>query len=390
METITLEYSFSIDYQHQVFFSQAIFDPHNTILSSLLTNYNTQGTPKVLLVIDDQVIQKNPLLKSTIHQYFRSLSQKIAYCGLLEYPGGETLKNDLTHLKNLYKKIEEKKLCRHSFLIAVGGGALLDMVGFVATTAHRGILHIRIPTTSLSQGDGGVGVKNGINFLGKKNFIGGFSTPVAVINDSQFLETLTYPQLREGFIEALKVAIIRDAKFFQEIQNRVPALLRRDPPSIHWLIKKSAQHHIEHITKSADPFEKKSSRPLDFGHWIAHRLETLSSFVITHGQAVAIGMAVDVLYSSLIGYLPKADTKAILALITQLGFDTYHPKLIQKNRSGHYDILTGLEEFREHLGGTLSICLLREIGNPIEVDHMDQNLILQAIQSLKEPLNKWS
>ena len=383
METETTEYSFNIEYKHRITFTREIFNQNNNTLHSIITRNVTQEIPKALLVVDEKVTLKNPLLRTKIVHYFQSFAHSINYCGLLEYPGGETLKNDRTHLKDLYQKIEDHKLCRHSFIMALGGGALLDMVGFVSATAHRGILHIRIPTTSLSQGDGGVGVKNGINLFGKKNFVGAFAPPFAVINDTQFLETLSYRQLKDGYIEALKVALIRDPKFFQAIETHAPALIERDPATISWLIKKSAQHHIQHITESGDPFERKSVRPLDFGHWVAHRLESLSNFAITHGEAVAIGIAVDVVYSHLIDYLPKAEMEKILALITHLGFECYHPLLIKKNPSADYEILSGLDEFREHLGGRLSISLLRGIGNSVEVSQMDKNMILQAITLLK-------
>ena len=122
-------------------------------------------------------------------------------------PGGEAAKNDLRHLQSVWTAIPSSFLCRHSYVVAVGGGAVLDLVGFGASTAHRGIPLVRLPTTSLSQGDGGVGVKNGVNFFGKKNWLGAFSVPHAIVNDLDFLAGLPPRERRCGLIEAVKVAL---------------------------------------------------------------------------------------------------------------------------------------------------------------------------------------
>ena len=110
-------------------------------------------------------------------------------------------------------------MCRHSYVIVIGGGAALDLVGFAASTAHRGVRLVRFPTTTLSQGDGGVGVKNGVNYFGKKNWIGTFSVPEAVVNDFNFLLGLPHSQKRAGYVEAIKVALIRDRSFFEFIEE---------------------------------------------------------------------------------------------------------------------------------------------------------------------------
>src|SRR5204862_561409 len=132
---------------------------------------------------------------------------------------GERVKNKHDWVLRVHHAIERAGLCRHSFLAAVGGGAVLDMAGLAAATAHRGIRHIRIPTTVLSQNDSGIGVKNGVNAFGKKNFLGTFAPPFAVINDSGFLTTLDDRDWRSGIAEAIKVALIKDAPFFNFIKT---------------------------------------------------------------------------------------------------------------------------------------------------------------------------
>ncbi len=177
-------------------------------------------------------------------------------------------------------------------------------------TAHRGIRHVRFPTTTLSQGDGGVGVKNGVNYFGKKNWVGTFAVPYAVVNDFAFLDTLPAREKRCGLIEAIKVALIRDADFFLWLEKHVEDLAALKPSVVEQAVQRSAELHVEHIATNGDPFEQGSARPLDFGHWAAHKLEQASGFKVAHGEAVAIGMAVDLLYSVKAGILDAATARA--------------------------------------------------------------------------------
>jgi len=293
------------------------------------------------------------------------------------------VKNDFHQLEHLWSAIERAKLCRHSYVVAVGGGAVLDLVGFAAATAHRGIPLVRLPTTSLSQGDGGIGVKTGVNFFGKKNWLGSFGVPHAVINDLTLLHGLPVRERRAGLIEAIKVALIRDAQFFEFISARVQALARFEPEPFEAVIRESARQHLEHIATAGDPFERGSARPLDFGHWAAHKLEQLSFFRLSHGEAVAIGMALDLIYATRSGILPEATAEQILRMLGQLGFALYSPLLDERGSSGSRKVLDGLEEFREHLGGRLSIPMIRAPGDRLEVHEMDERLVDAAIDELK-------
>jgi 3-dehydroquinate synthase len=142
-----------------------------------------------------------------------------------------------------------------------------------------------------------------------------------------------------------------------------------------YLIKRCAELHLEHI-RSKDPFESGSSRPLDFGHWSAHKLEQLTDFAIRHGDAVAIGIALDSVYSHLTGRLSSTELEMIISVIKRLGFAITHPLL--EVSSVESPLLRGLEEFREHLGGKLTITLLNGIGKGEEVHSMDGDLIRKS------------
>src|SRR5215471_17482081 len=137
------------------------------------------------------------------------------------------------------------------------------------------------------------------------------------------------------------------------------------------VIHRCAELHLNHIATSGDPFERGSARPLDFGHWAAHKLEQISEFKIRHGEAVAIGIALDTIYSRNAGLLDAASTERILRLLENLGFDLHANELLHTDSENCPLVLAGLEEFREHLGGQLTITVLKAIVKGVEVHEID-------------------
>jgi len=268
-------------------------------------------------------------------------------------------------------------------VMAIGGGAVLDAVGYAAATAHRGVRLIRVPTTVLSQDYSGVGVKNGINAFGKKNFVGSFAPPHAVLNDFDLLLTLSDRDWLSGISEAMKVALLKDAPFFAWIEHHAGDLTGRSLAAMAHMIHRSAELHLQHIATSGDPFELGSSRPLDFGHWAAHKLEQLSHHRLRHGEAVAVGIALDSTYSYLTGSLPHADWLRIIALFEAVRLPIWHPDMATPGGGGRPAVLAGLEEFREHLGGRLTVMLLERIGSGFEVHELDETVLLEASDLLR-------
>lgn len=374
-----------ITYQHRIAFTHGAFDAKNHTLRDLVADSSGLGeTPKVLVLVDDGVSGADPKLLERIEHYFSVHSDTFSLVsGPMPLTGGEACKNDWSLVEKIWKAIEYHKICRHSYVIAIGGGAFLDLAGFGAATAHRGIRLIRMPTTTLSQGDGGVGVKNGVNFLGKKNWVGTFSVPFAVVNDLNFLSLLPERACRDGIIEAIKVSLIRDANFYEYIENHAAELRKLEQAPLEKTIRRSAENHVDHIATSGDPFEYGSARPLDFGHWVAHKLEQISDFAVSHGEAVAIGMGVDLIYSGIIGILDQKTVDRILDLIEAVGFFLWSD-FLDREENGTPVILAGLEEFREHLGGKLTITLIPAIGEKLEVHRMDHDAVLEALSKLRE------
>ncbi|MCC7153792.1 MAG: 3-dehydroquinate synthase [Bryobacterales bacterium] len=372
-ETIELRYT------HAVHFTRGVFAAGNLLLRDSLQG--GPGPAKVLFVVDRGLAQANPALAGAIAGYCQAHEACLQLVRApLVVPGGEPVKNSILYTRMVQEAISDFGICRHSYVVAVGGGAVLDMVGYAAATSHRGVRLVRLPSTVLAQNDSGVGVKNGINAFGKKNFLGTFAPPHAVINDLDLLSTLSDRDWRGGTAEAVKVALIKDPAFFEELERNALALSHRNPAAMEQLIYRCAQLHVRHIARHGDPFESGSSRPLDFGHWAAHKLEQLSGFALRHGEAVAIGMALDSAYSCLTGRLPQKDWDRIATLLEKLGFDLYTPELERE------ELLAGLTEFQEHLGGEMSITLLDGIGKGVQVHEMDHVTVGEAIGELR----RWS
>lgn len=380
----TLSFPITLRYDHRAVFTRDVFAPANDTLARLLTPREPGGRARALVIWDAGLERSLPGFAEKIRAWFAARSGRVSLeASPVSVPGGEAVKNDFSQLQRVWAEINAAKLCRHSFVIAIGGGAVLDMAGFGAATAHRGIPIVRLPTTSLSQADGGLGVKNGVNYFGKKNWLGSFVVPHAVVNDLAFLDVLPPRDRRAGLIEALKVALVRDAAFFEFIAARVAALARFERDAYEAVIRESARQHLEHIAAGGDPFERGSARPLDFGHWAAHKLEQLSEFRVSHGEAVAVGMAIDLIYARRIGLLPEAVAERILGVIRGLGFELFAPVREIRSSSGRQDMLDGLEEFREHLGGRLTIPMIRAPGDRLEVHEMDGAVVKASFEELR-------
>ena len=376
-----LHQNFQVQFSYNIIFTENLFSSENTTLLDFLQQYgNTDFRKKILFLIDEGVATAHPHIKDEIKQYFALQNSIELSSEILILAGGEQAKNDPNYLSQTLQAIDDNGIDRHSFVAAIGGGAFLDMVGYASAIAHRGVKHIRIPTTVLSQNDSGIGVKNGVNFFHKKNFLGTFAPPVAVFNDIHFLRTLSERDWRSGISEAVKVALIKDLSFFEWLETNAKALTERDEAVMQKQIVRCAELHLQHIS-SGDPFELGSARPLDFGHWAAHKLEYLTNFEIRHGEAVAIGIALDSVHSFLKNNLSKVDLERILNTLETLGFKIYHEALAENDK---INLWKGLNEFREHLGGQLTITILQTLGKGIEVHEIDFELVKKAVDILSE------
>lgn len=389
------------EFRHEVIFTRGALRVENGVLAGVFAREGGRAA-RMLAVVDQGVVkslrqdsgQARPSLVKELKNYFAAHAGRAELVGEpIVVPGGEAAKNDWRLVEKLWAAMERHGMSRQSYVLAIGGGAALDLAGFAAATAHRGVRLVRMPTTSLSQADGGVGVKNAVNFFGKKNWVGAFAVPAAVINDFDFLRTQSAAAARGGVVEAFKVGLIRDGRLADLVARNAERLGlgmrgRRDDSIYEKVIEESARVHLRHIATGGDPFEQGSGRPLDFGHWLAHKLEQMSGFRVPHGDAVAAGVAVDARYSAACGWLPEREARRVVQTLERLGCDTGDGEvnplvrrlLRRRSKNGELEVLAGLEEFRQHLGGALTITLLRKWGKGEETSAIDWGMMRAVVE----------
>lgn len=366
---------FSVRYDFPVLFRRNVLAPEDPTLAGVFQRAGA-GPHRVVALVDQGVLDARPEVAGRLQRYAHAWRTTLELvCDPVGVAGGEGCKTGWHAVSAFYRLVERHRLCRQSFVLGVGGGAVLDAVGYGAATAHRGIRLVRMPTTVLSQCDSGVGVKNAVNEAGRKNFVGTFAPPFAVVNDFSFLESLPPRELRAGIAEAVKVALVRDGAFFADLHAARHRLAAFEPSSLEWLIRRCAAHHLAHIC-GGDPFERTSARPLDFGHWSAHKLEERTGGSMGHGEAVALGIVLDAAYCHRLGWLTGEQRRAIVECLGDVGFALFHPALAE------LDVEGALEDFRAHLGGRLTVTLLRGLGHGTDVHEIDVGLMRECAAGL--------
>lgn len=372
-----LDIPFSVPFVHRLRFTRDVLGADQQVLADLLEASGDRA-PRVQFWVDEMVSRNRCDLVERIRTFCAAHADRLTRVGNVQIvPGGEAIKNDVHILERILKVFHASDLDRRSYVVAIGGGAVLDAVGFTAAIAHRGIRLVRLPTTTLAQADSGVGVKSGVNLFHKKNWIGAFAVPWAVVNDAAMLRTLSDRDFRCGFSECVKVALLKDARMFDRLCRLAGRIRRREMAPALEMIRCSARWHLRHITAEGDPFEAREARPLDFGHWSAHRLESMSEYRLRHGEAVAIGLAIDVVYSSLVHGLDRRHAERVLRCLHRLGFQLRAPALADLP-----GLFAGLEEFRQHLGGRLTLTMLRAPGDPVDVHAVDRAKMQTAIERI--------
>ena len=375
----------TVPFEYPVVFTRGLFDPGNPALLQALVEREPGRRHRAFVVLDAGFAAAWPEARAQLDAYFAAHATRIDLVAApFEIPGGEAAKNDPRLIEQLHERFHRHRIDRHSFVIAVGGGAVIDAAGYAAATAHRGLRTVRVPTTVLAQNDAGVGVKNGVNAFGAKNFLGTFVPPFAVLCDTDLLARLPKREAIAGLAEAIKVALIRDPAFFVWIEENAAALAACNLEALAYLVRRCAELHLRHIATSGDPFEYGSARPVDFGHWAAHKLEGLTQHEVRHGEAVAMGMLLDSRYALIKALLSTEDFQRIEAVLGRLGLPRWHDQLVAEGAGGRRKLLAGLEDFREHLGGELTITLVTGIGRAIEVHEMDEPAVQEALDWMRD------
>ena len=382
---LLMDMTFSLPYRHRVWFCEDVFQFSPEVLHDCFDSFEDDDTDrlnktKVQIWIDSSVAQSNATFVQSLTQWVKSADNLQLTRPPEVIIGGEVCKNDASVVQNLLAAINDDQIDRRSYIVVVGGGAVLDVVGYAAAVAHRGIRLIRFPSTTLAQADSGVGVKNAVNEFGKKNWKGTFAVPWAVINDYSLLRSLPDSTFASGFSEAVKVSLLKSPESFESLCQNAEAIRARDEKITPQAIRVSAAHHLRHIVDGGDPFELMEARPLDFGHWLAHKIEAISDYTVSHGDAVSIGLSADVFYSVEKLGLDSGCADRVVDCLQRLGLPVWDP-ILDSHLS---ELLSGLEEFRQHLGGRLTVTMLEGVGRPVNVHEIDHWAMKKAIGRLRD------
>ncbi|MTI81192.1 MAG: 3-dehydroquinate synthase [Firmicutes bacterium] len=307
---------------------------------------------KVLLVSNPTVMN---LYGETVQRSLREAGFKVTAA---EVPDGEEAKS-LLQAEKLYDVMFDAGLDRQSPVIALGGGVVGDLAGFVAATYMRGVPFIQIPTTLLSQVDSSVGGKVAVNHPQGKNIIGAFYQPKLVLADTNTLNTLDKRDVLSGLAEVIKAAIIKDAKFFSWLEENINQVLELKPDSLAFIIEKSCGIKVKVVEE--DETEQGQRAILNYGHTIGHAVETLNGYGnYRHGEAVAIGMVVEAYLAQELDLIDIEVVRRIESFIKKAGLPTEIPTGMHQD-----DIIASMYKDKKTVGGALTFALIKEIGNAV-------------------------
>jgi 3-dehydroquinate synthase len=289
-------------------------------------------------------------------------------------PAGEDHKT-LSDLAPVYDTLLSARIERTTPILALGGGVIGDMTGFVAATILRGVPFVQIPTTLLAMVDASVGGKTGINHAVGKNLIGAFHQPIAVLIDPAVLKTLPPRELRGGLAECIKHDIIRDAEGFARLESDITRALGLDLDYLTQLVAHNVA--IKARVVEADPFEKGERAHLNFGHTFGHAIETVSHYSYSHGECVALGMAAAAKLATDLGMLDEPSCRRIASVIEKAQLPTRGLTLPTA------DVVDAMIFDKKVRGGKVRFVLPDRIGHVVIRDDMPPDAVARAVDSLR-------
>ncbi len=275
---------------------------------------------------------------------------------LITVPAGETAKS-LNTVQSCYDQLAAHRLERKSFVVALGGGVVGDLAGFVAATYLRGVAFVQLPTTLLAQVDSSVGGKVGVNLKAGKNLVGAFYQPRLVLCDLDTLATLPMREFRAGLAEVIKYGIIYDAPLFARLEKDMPKLLAREPKALGAIVARCCEIKAEVVGQ--DETESGLRAILNFGHTIGHALEAISHYgKYLHGEAIAIGQVAAARLSCGLLDLKEREAQRIAQLFRRAGL----PTRLELNPVQRKKLLAAMRLDKKVSGGEIKFVLARRIG----------------------------
>lgn len=295
---------------------------------------------------------------------------------------GESTKN-LRTVQACYNRLSRARLERSSFVVALGGGVIGDLAGFVAATYLRGISFVQVPTTLLAQVDSSIGGKVGVNLASGKNLVGAFHQPRLVLADVDALKTLSDREFRAGLAEVIKYGIIFDSDLFERIERVLPRIMVRDPRVIAEIVARCCE--IKASVVSKDETEGGLRAILNFGHTIGHALEAMGRYrKYLHGEAIAIGQVAAARISSRLLGLPESDADKICHLFERVGLPTKSPLSARQLRR----VLEIMSLDKKVAGGNVRFVLVRRIGEAVYGQRVPENVLLESLKQQTGALSK--
>ena len=308
-----------------------------------------------------------------VHATLRDMELKV---DMIDFPAGEASKNFQTNL-HIVDRMLDLGADRTSALIALGGGVVGDITGFIASIYMRGIPYIQVPTTLLAQVDSSIGGKTGIDLPEGKNILGTFYQPKGVFIDLAFLKTLTPREFGSGLAEIVKYGIIDDPELFSSLEVQAEAIRNRDMSLLEKIIGRSCR--IKKGIVEIDEMEKGIRRILNFGHTIGHAIEAESGYSISHGDAVSMGMVASTIISERLKYLRSGDRERIISLIRAIGLPDRIPKTLSPG-----GILSRIKRDKKKEEDTIHFVLVKKIGIPFVNGGVPEGLIGEIIGALEK------
>ncbi|MFC2009916.1 3-dehydroquinate synthase [Chloroflexota bacterium] len=308
--------------------------------------------------------------------YGERLSASLAKVGFtastLLVPEGEAYKN-LETASSLYREITAAGAERRTPILALGGGVIGDLAGFVAATYQRGVPLVQIPTTLLAQVDSSIGGKTAVDLGELKNMVGVFYQPIVVISDVSTLETLPDDEFAGGLAEVIKTAAIRDARLFTRLEKNIERILQRDKPVLEEIIGRTAAIKVAVVAE--DEKDLGIRNILNYGHTIGHAIEAASGFGLKHGAAVAIGMVAAANISQRLGGLAPDDVSRLENLLVRAGLPVMVPELPVA------EVLSAMGHDKKKAQGKQRFVLLKGIGNCYVSDAVSADMVKEVLEN---------
>jgi 3-dehydroquinate synthase len=319
------------------------------------------------------VVTNNKVAPLYSRAVLRSLGDAGFNPSLFVIPDGEEYKS-LAWASNTYDWLLTQRLDRRSMLVALGGGVIGDLTGFVAATYMRGIPFVQVPTTLLSQVDSSVGGKTGVNHPLGKNMIGAFYQPAYVCADITTLDTLPQEEFLSGMAEVVKYGVIFDGKFFAFIEERLGEILRKEPAAIAAVVKRSCEIKAEVVAK--DEREAGLRAILNYGHTVGHAVEALTQYTgYRHGESVSIGMVVAAKLAHKSGLCGKDTHARVEALLSGLGLPVKFPAELKPEA-----VLSAMALDKKSEGGKVKMVLPVRIGEVVITSDWDEAKLVEVLK----------